>query len=235
MTSEDQIQRRRADYQKGERITAAPATRVVYTGKQASVFVTVDVQQSCLWAVAREWADGGDSGLIDWRRLVEWEQLDNWASELNCTQVFVDAHYARRALEVFDYCASAGGYPCFGEANMRFLPWRKSLRDPYEGKAGAGSSSIACLTWNPNIFKLITMDLMRGRGGHEWMVYDGIERDYVVQVTSEQLVNGAWEVRRGRKDNHLWDCEVLQVLAANVYGVFRSEWLDSMGQKGEPE
>jgi hypothetical protein len=150
--------------------------------------------------------------------------------------VFIDAHYQRRAFEVFDFCATSGGFPTFGEASLKYLPWRRHERDPYEGKAGQGRTSLACITFQPDIFKTLTYDLLNARSEREWLVYTGIEREYVTQMTAEQQVNGVWELRRNRRDNHLWDCEVLQTLAAHVYGVLRSEWLDArMAKDAEKE
>jgi hypothetical protein len=53
--------------------------------------------------------------------------------------------------------------------------------------------------------------------GFQWSVYQGIEREYVNQMTSEEKTDGLWKLKRGRTNNHLWDDEVLQLLAADVF------------------
>ena len=65
--------------------------------------------------------------------------------------------------------------------------------------------------------------MINGTSTQRWHVYKGIERDYVRQVMSEQLTPKGWVVRKGYSDNHLWDCEVLQVLAATISGFIKVE------------
>jgi hypothetical protein len=70
------------------------------------------------------------------------------------------------------------------------------------------------------------MQLMRGETMQKWYVYRHPERDYVRQVTAEQKQEGEWKLREGHPHNHLFDCEVLQLLAATIDGVIM---LDGVG------
>ncbi len=51
------------------------------------------------------------------------------------------------------------------------------------------------------------------------MLPNNIDANYLQQVTSEECIDGAWVARR--KDNHLWDCEVMNLVAAMILGLFR--------------
>jgi hypothetical protein len=60
--------------------------------------------------------------------------------------------------------------------------------------------------------------LTSGADRHSWRIPQDISSQYVEQMTSEQCVDGKWQ--RVKRDNHLWDCEVMQVLCSRVYGLW---------------
>jgi hypothetical protein len=64
--------------------------------------------------------------------------------------------------------------------------------------------------------------MLRGEHLRKWHVYRGIEEQYCKQVASEERVDGKWQTKRGHPNNHLWDCEVLQVLAATIDGILHT-------------
>jgi hypothetical protein len=186
-----------------------------------------------MWFVVREWLDGGASGLLDYGYAVTWADLEEVASKYDVTRVLVDVGYAQRAMEVYEYCLEYNAWPTKG-VNEKSMPYRKLVIDPFEGKRGAGVEDIVQYNFNTDTFKRILMTLMRGEAKQKWFVYDKPEREYwfvydkpereyVRQVVAEQLVDGEWKLRAGHPDNHLFDCEVLQLLAATIDGAFRSE------------
>jgi hypothetical protein len=59
-----------------------------------------------------------------------------------------------------------------------------------------------------------------------WAIPRDTGAEYQQQVTSEQQVGGKWRLRRGQRDNHLWDCEVLQLLGATIFGYHNRLWAD---------
>ena len=79
--------------------------------KEAQRFLAVDVQERGgrhFWAVARAWAQFGESRLIRPERLVGWADIDQMAKDLRipANKVCVDARYATN--EVIENCARYG-------------------------------------------------------------------------------------------------------------------------------
>jgi len=223
-TEDEQILKRYGGYKKGEKISQVQPYRDIYLKKDTAIFLTIDVQKFSLWAVAREWIDGGDSGLINYYNVEEWDKLEKIANDLKITQAFIDCGYAQRKGEVFDYCMAYGGYPTIGSEKLS-MPYKKQIIDPYEGKHGQGKHNIAQYTFHTDIFKSLLQDMMMGKSEKAWWTYSYVENEYVRQVASEERVNGEWKRKRGHPDNHLWDCEVLQLLAATIGQLYYSSFL----------
>ena len=75
-------------------------------------------------------------------------------------------------------------------------------------------------------------DMIAGRmqkpnGKGSWMVYDGCDEEYAMQVTAEHKVsvkkNGVirqeWQLKSSHGDNHYLDTEVYAMAAADILGV----------------
>jgi len=150
--------------------------------------------------------------------------VEAWANELQATRVLVDAGYAQRAMEVYEYALEFRAWPTLGRENLA-LPYKKDKVDPFEGKSGAGRESIIRYQFNTDVFKTLLLDMVRGESEKLWHLYQHVERDYVRQVNSEHRVDGKWMLKRGHGQNHLWDCEVMQLLAETIHGLHRNEWL----------
>jgi phage terminase large subunit GpA-like protein len=221
---DDELYNREAMYAKGEKISQCEKFKDAYENMPTAVIMTVDVQKAHMWYVVREWIDGGNSGLIDYGYAVTWQDLEEIANMHNVVRVLVDVGYAQRAMEVYEYCYQFNAWPTKG-VNDSSLPFRKQLIDPFEGKRGAGGENIVQYNFNTDVFKIILMDLIRGESEHKWNLYKNVERDYIRQVASEHRVDGEWKTKPGHAENHLWDCEVLQLLGATIIGTFRCDFL----------
>jgi hypothetical protein len=219
---DDAIYERETDYARGEWIGRTEwGINKWGEGMPSATLMTVDVQKGHMWWVVREWIEGGDSGLVDWGYAVSFEQIEEKANEHRVVRVLVDVGYAQRAMEVYEYALYHAAWPTKGHGNID-MPYRRQLIDPFEGKRGAGKENIVQYNFNTDIFKILLMDMVRGEGDRNWYVYKHIERDYVRQVASEHRVDGEWKCKPGHQDNHLWDCEVLQLLGATICGLFRN-------------
>lgn len=223
---DESIAGRCAEYKKGELLSTVESYAPVYKDKERCVIVTCDVQKTYLVAVAREWFDGGDSALIDWAFVPGFDELEIFCKKHNPAYVGVDYGYATRAFEVFEYSLNYRAVPLKGADNIS-VPLRKVVLDPYEGKAGQGQSRLPTYTFASDTFKSLLMDMMRGESGKTWMVYRHIEAEYVKQVTAEERVSGEWRLRRGHTQNHLFDCEVMQLVMATAGGLYRTTWLQT--------
>lgn len=215
-TDEDELANRVGNYDRNERISQSKDFKEFYISKLAEVYLCVDVQQAHLWAGAREWIEGGDSGLLIYDYVVTWADLEKMAKAVDASAVWIDCGYALRRDEVFRYCLEYEGVPTFGSDKLKDLTWTMQDRDPFEGKRGQGKYNVKTVTFDTDFFKSKTQDLIMGRAEQAWYIYKGIDRTYTRQVASEEKVEGEWRQRRGHAQNHLWDVEVIQTLAATV-------------------
>jgi hypothetical protein len=109
-----------------------------------------------------------------------------------------------------------GLIPCYGRANLH-LPFQWRYVDPKEGRTGQGRhGKIPELTWNPDQFKPIAMDLLNACGKQNMYIFARPPNELLRQLVSEEFKDGKWDLRRGYRDNHLWDCFVLACLAARI-------------------
>jgi len=220
------LRKRVGEYKQGQLLHEADIYRDIYVKKAHGVFVTADIQKETHWAVAREWIEGGDSGLLGYHHGMLIEDLRAFDTEHKASQVYVDNNYRRRSMEVYEACSRWQWMPTIGSDKLA-IPFKRRTVDPFEGKQGQGNPETQMheITFDTDVFKSLLTDLICGRAVQQWYVYEGIVREYVQQVISEEKIDGIWQKRRGHPDNHLFDCEVLQLLCATVEGFYRNEFL----------
>jgi hypothetical protein len=196
----------------------------IYIQKPRLVFVTADVQQYNQPYVVREWIKGGDSGLVEWGQAQSWEALERVANQYKAYRVGVDYGYELRRMEVFEYAARCRAWPMMGRDNLE-LPVVKRQINPFEGRKATLDHRKNLTVWhfNTDVFGLLLLALMGGVRPQRWLLYKFIEEVYVGQAASMERVAGRWQKRRGHGQNHLWDCEMMQVVMATIYRVLRLE------------
>lgn len=228
ITADDEIEKREGAYKRGYKIASEVEYSPIYIGKKSLTFVTVDVQKHSMYWLAREWIDGGDSGLVDYGHCDRWEDIKAAAIKYGSRKNWVDNSYPERAFEVAQQCQSgvmAGGVPCYGRdnlirGNIVRVPFEiHNNRDPFEGTANAGRIKLSTVTHHPNTLKTMLWGMVNGVDSHRWYVFRDTDGIYRAQMSAEECIDGAWLARR--RDNHYWDCEVLQLLAAMIFGVYR--------------
>lgn len=212
---DDQVSRRAAEYMRGESFFDK---HVDYQKLRRGRLMTVDVQKLGFWYVVREWCVGGASCLIEWGYVGTWDEVDKIASKHKAEAVMVDAGYGERTTEVYDECLRRRMVPAKGDDRSTSvdMPWRQSTVNPFEGtRRAVEGESLKLALWHTDTFKLMLLSRIRGdvRG---WLVYRGIERDYCMQITAEERGAKGWTKRR--RDNHMIDCEGMQLVAALAYG-----------------
>jgi len=222
-TKDSIIYDRQTEYDKGESFTETPGLKNLFIKKRFVDFLAIDVQKTHMWWLVRRWLEGGDSGLVNWGPVVAWQEIEELIGKYNPKLRLIDNSYTGRRIEVFDQCLKLKMIPCFGRDSLK-LPYQKNMIDPYEGTTRQGKNRIPSYTLNPNQVKSSLMPMIRGQSEKHWFVYNDIEYDYMRQMTAEKSVDGVFI--RMRPDNHAFDLEVLQYMAACVTGLYRMQQVE---------
>ena len=232
VANESEIKRHERDYERGQHHSKLDMFKEFYINKKTVVYTTADVQKYDLWTVTREWVEGGDSGLIDYRKVLRFSDIDAIAREHNAEQVLIDSKYPERRQEVYEASMSLNFIPTKGHDSRLSQTWLQRYINPYEGTAKKSPESLMIYIFDTYHYKAQLMGRIKGEIKTGWWVFAGVDRTYRQQMISEEKVDGKYVLRSGHKDNHLWDCEVLQVLAATIYGLnSKSYERQDVGQK----
>ena len=233
------IDARVGEYKAGQRMSQAGAYQPFYIGKRSVILMTVDIQKACEWWVAREWIDGGDSGLLELGQSNGLHEIREIGARLRPVGVLVDNSYADRSRAIIEAASGGllkGAILSYGRDNLKDKngqPREYEVflnRDPYEGTANQGRFHCHSVTFIPDRIKNILYVLTSGNDWHKWRVPRGLPSWYAQHMTAEQSIDGIWS--KVRRDNHGWDCEVLQVLGSKLYGLWRDA--QPMQIQGEP-
>jgi phage terminase large subunit GpA-like protein len=190
------------------------------------VFLTADVQQVGVWFVVREWFQGGASRLVDFGQVGSIDDLVEIAERYGVSpkDVLVDSGYTTQA--VYSAVIKHGGQwkATKGHDSTGYIV--NGLRQPFmvskvDAMVGRGvRKSLMLIVFSNPLLKDSLAHLMSGNGP-AWEFSRKAGNVYLAQITSERreeridakgAVTYIW--RRIRKDNHLFDCEVLQLVAA---------------------
>jgi hypothetical protein len=104
---------------------------------------------------------------------------------------------------------------------MRSQQWAQSTINIFEGtRKQSEGESVQLITFDTITTKLQLFDRIQGRGPFGWYLFSGVEDAYVKEVTAEEYDQSTnkFEKKRGRRDNHYLDCEVLCLVAAIIAG-----------------
>jgi hypothetical protein len=217
---DDVLVKRVGNYDRNTLFTRAATYAQTYAIVPQVTFMTVDVQKFNFWWVIRHWCVNGDSGLVDYGSAVSWQQLNQIANEHDVPHVLVDVGQGDRNVEFGEACATFNFIPCKG-ASVR-VPGLYALHswNIYEGTSRQKEGqSLELWMWDTQQVKTNLYDRIVALVPERWFIPPGLGPDYFDQVLSEELANGEWRERRtSRGNNHLWDCECLQLLAALVFG-----------------
>mgnify|MGYP001607149601 CR=1 FL=1 len=206
--------------------------------------MTVDVQQdlASFWCVVRAWGPGGASRLLAFRKCHSEQDLLALREEFVVKPhlVFLDCGYEQ--YRVFEACVKHGWTALRGEdvTDYGHVDGKRGVRRPYSpigrgdprsGLSAAGRMHCPLFRWSNPSIKDLLWKLKSGKGAG-WAVCElgPMEEEYAKQLDSERKretigrdgkVKLFW--KRIRKDNHAWDCECMQVVAACMGRLFGSE------------
>jgi len=189
-------------------------------------FMTVDCQMDHFFVVVRGWSLEGSSRLVWRERVPTWDEVlslqERFAVHANL--VFVDAGHA--TYDVYRECAKHGWVALMGDRRATYVHRTKDGRTVHRFYSprrkvvlGRGQSCSVFYWSNLNIKDMLAR-LRRNQDperGPTWEIAEDAGDDYLTQMESEQRVRkgGKWLWERiGKRPNHYWDCEAMQVAAA---------------------
>lgn len=216
------IGERRAEYRVGQ--LPFPPRKLV---------LTVDVQQNSVWYLLRAWCEKNRSyyvthGLFSDKD--DFDSLRNYIVDLRdngltcetdghkyrLTHCYMDSRY--RTSSVFPFCMKNSCQPVQGFGN------RQNANPFYFVQSSYG---IPKITFDSDYFKT-ALQLKYFTQDHEegaWFLPANVHGNYFQQLTAEILINRVDTLNRVtthwkeiRRENHLLDCEVIQLLASYTFG-----------------
>jgi hypothetical protein len=208
--------------------------------------MTIDVQEIMpyFWFLQRDWTDRGPSRLRRCGYCNSWDELRALQRDGQIMDRFTHADCSYKPAEVYQKCAELGWIAFRGRDEDNFIhsrglktPVRRyfsepRLVDPAIGTEAQGDrfrKRAVEIMWANTPVKDILARLYGGKG-----VYFGVPKDvpqyYLQHMTSERKQiarhQGSQEIRRwmkiGKRPNHLWDCEAMQVAFALIKGPLRT-------------
>ena len=194
-------------------------------------FLTVDVQMDHFYAVVRSWACDASSRLVYCAKLQTWEDVEILQNRFGVFPqlVFVDAGYS--TFEVYRNCAKHNWTALMGDGRRDF-PNRvngKITQRFYSTARHPLVSDRKCrMHYWSNLGIKDTLARLRSNQnpdeGSTWEVPSDVPEEYLKMLDSEQRVKkgNSWEWRQiGKRPNHYWDCEAMQVCAAYMMKLFK--------------
>ena len=194
-------------------------------------FLTVDVQMDHFYAVVRSWACDASIRLVYCAKLQTWEDVEILRNRFGVFPqlVFVDAGYS--TFEVYRNCAKHNWTALMGDGRRDF-PHRvngKITQRFYSTARHPLVSDRKCrMHYWSNLGVKDTLARLRSNRnpdeGSTWEVPSDVPEKYLKMLDSEQRVKkgNSWEWRQiGKRPNHYWDCEAMQVCAAYMMKLFR--------------
>jgi len=189
------------------------------------ISMTVDVQQTNFWWVVRAWDKKGVSYLIDFGSAISYEDLGEISrreykfegKKYDVLKVMIDAGYtARRRAGVYEWCLMSGGrcFPSKGSSKKDGI-----LHSIRETRVTHKGSEFLLTQYDDDVYKEeLYRRRIKERAGPGWYLPVNITNEYIDQLTAERLVErtsprgGIEFVWESSRDNHLGDCEKMQLV-----------------------
>ncbi len=204
----------------------------------------VDVQETSIYWTIRAWgnyitsqniAHGQASNWQDIERVMNLAYLKDTGEQMVVSLCLIDSGY--NSDSTYDFCANNSDWamPVKGSSNPMLNHFKLSKINKPDSRA-YGMNLV--LVDGGKYKDMIAARMRRNNGVGSWMVYSGCDEEYAEQVTAEHKVNSKsgsriiqkWVPKRSHADNHLLDCEVYAMAAADILGV-RSMHLDEESQE----
>lgn len=220
-TTSDAVAKKTGGYARGTYLSESEVHKTFYIGKEKFPFLSCDVQQSHMWWLIREFIKPGSSGLVDYGHVVTWQQIGDLAEKFKCYKCGVDCNYDARRGEVETFCSDNDDVMLMGRED--FGTATKFVKLPkYPGtsrQTNPTQDPLILIQFSADAIKTRLWQMINGFGEFDWYVCDLIDHEYTWQMASEESSDGHWDKKRSNSQNHLWDCEVMQIVMARSFGV----------------
>lgn len=199
---------------------------------EAFRFMTIDKQRDHFWCVVRAWKSDGQSRLLYFGRLETFEQLEEIRTKMAVERrlTFIDSAYDTDI--VYHFC-SLNDWTALRGSPLKSFPFRKqngdTIQRPFTRFSEAQTTSgkkCRYAYWSSDRIKDILHAHRVGQAG-KWEIPDQAPGEYLAQIDAEskreiknaktQQIEYRWV--KVRRDNHAWDCEAMQIVAAMMLRV----------------
>lgn len=194
----------------------------------------VDVQETSVYWTIRAWGNYLTSQNIAHGQAANFSEIERIMNLQYVQEDSGEAMVVALALidsgdntdTVYDFCANNSDWamPSKGSSHPMDTHFRLSKVNRTDSKAYGMPLAII----DTGKYKDMIAGRMRKENGvGSWMVYSGCDREYAEQVTAEHKVNvktaggritQSWVLKTSHGDNHLLDCEVYAMCAADMLG-----------------
>lgn len=210
-------------------------------------FLTIDCQASFteFWYVVRSWTKTGESRLREFGKVSTWEELREIQRKFQVRDQSVLADSGYNGTAVYQKCCEYSHIGVVGGKKQTLswiatkgvdcidFPWPDGTRRLYSTEArgdpalgtGPKGRTAPLYKFSNYSYKNLLVNLRDGKG-QKWSCPEYSE-EYTRQLNSEVLQRTIdaktgkekwiW-VQKSGIPNHLWDCEILQILAASIVG-----------------
>jgi phage terminase large subunit GpA-like protein len=191
-------------------------------------FMTVDVQRNGFYCLVRSWGTKMESRMFRWKFVSTWEDVVAMAKVNGVHPALVYVDCGDQFDDVIRQCGINRWTALRGDARNDFV-WRlqtskgiKAVSKTYAPArvVNAGTGNVRVHHFS-NLALKDQMSRLRRNGKHTTPHDCG--QDYLDQMESEvraMSATGKPEWRRiGKRANHLWDCEVMQLVPALAFGL----------------
>ena len=191
-------------------------------------FMTVDVQRNGFYCLVRSWGAQMESRLFRWKFVSTWEDVVGMARSCGVHPALVYVDCGDQFDDVIRQCGINKWTALRGDARYDFV-WRMQTPKGFKAvsKTYAPARIINAGTGGVRVHHFSNLALkdqlsrLRRNGKHT--VPHDVSQDYLDQMESEVRAMGntgkpEWR-RIGKRANHLWDCEVMQLVPALAFGL----------------
>ena len=211
------------------KIEAGPFTpeQIGTAGHVRLRFLTVDVQKDHMYYLVRAWAANGQSRLITWGIVKTWDEIRAVQLKIKVADGFTFLDSGHMTDEVYRICSLYGWHATKGSGQNEF-PWKitdpsarsgvRMIFKPFSRPKPIATAGKCNLYQFSNLLFKDLLARLRKTGVHTYAADAGEE--YTKQMNSEK--RGTTPAGKpiwllvGERANHLFDCEVLQLLPAQA-------------------
>lgn len=200
-------------------------------------FMCADVQQDHFWCIIRAFSIEGKSRLLYEGKVETWDALRMLRDRMKVPNrcVFVDRGYRPETVAL--ECAKArtpddpNPWNCLlGEESNGYATkiGKRRVNKPYSPIQRARTTAglyYKYVKFSNLLAKDTLAALMRGEGAG-WQIPVDRSKEYDKQMQNEKKVEvspGRWRYKVSKEwvGNHLWDCEVMAIIAASIFKVYQ--------------